>query len=351
MAIPVSLIVVPVSNLAGVARHVLDLARVGVPGWRLVFCVPPGPLADGLRDAGVAVTTADISPETRTYKAVRVLRRAIQSVHPAVVHSHLARADILATLASVGLPVKLVSTEHHISPDPLMFHDSRLKAAVMQAVHHVRLRRFAALMAVSESTKRDMQQYWRPRQPVHVVRNGVDRPTESPARTAGLRLLSLARLSPEKNIEMTLRAFSIVHRDHPDGRLTIAGEGPSRGYLEQLAHDLGVAEAVSFPGFVDSVHAMNEHDVIVQPSKSDNLSYTLLDAVAAGLGVAASPVGGNPEILPDRCIADLTDESGFASIILDQGLNPSSRPTLPDCIPTVAHMADQVADVYAEAVG
>ena len=60
---PTALWVVPVSNLAGVARHVLDVARVGVPGWRLVFLTPPGDLPDALRDLGAAVLVEPFGPE------------------------------------------------------------------------------------------------------------------------------------------------------------------------------------------------------------------------------------------------------------------------------------------------
>lgn len=196
-----------------------------------------------------------------------------------------------------------------------------------------------------------MERCWKPREPVKVVRNGIDRPDVEPDRPAGLRLLSLARLSPEKNIAMTLRTFAIVHRDHPEARLTIAGEGPSRGELEQLSRQLGVATTVSFTGFIDPLEAMSEHDVIVQPSRSDNLSYTLLDAVAAGMGVVASPIGGNPEILPERCIAGLDDDELFAAKIVEQGLRPSVRPTLPSSIPTVREMAELVGHSYDRAVG
>lgn len=343
------LIVTPVSNLAGVARHLVDLARVGIRGWRIVITGPEGPLLDELRKINQSVVPLplDVAPVPR---AVAELRRLIRTLRPDIIHSHLARADLLAAMASTGLPGALVTTEHHISPDRFMFHPSLPRALAMETIHHLRLRRVDAAIAVSGSTKRDMRRWWRTSTPITVVRNGVDPSMGATPRGAGLRFLSLTRLAPEKNVAGTLRAFAIVQQEHPEAHLTVAGHGGEGPELKQLARALNVAEAVEFPGFVDAADAMRTHDVVVQPSRSDNLSYTLLDAVVRGMGVAASPVGGNPEILPERCIAPLDDDSALARIMEEQGLHPEKRPTLPAGIPTVEGMAEQIGAVYAEVV-
>lgn len=80
--------------------------------------------------------------------------------------------------------------------------------------------------------------------------------------------------------------------------MTLAGAGPLEGELRAQAEALGVAEAVDLPGFVEPWETMAEHDVLVQLSAWENLSYTLLDAAAAGLPAVATDVGGNGEILP-----------------------------------------------------
>ena len=60
---PLTLWVVPVADLGGVARHVLDVARVGLPGLRLAVLCPEGPLAERLREQGAAVFTGDVGPD------------------------------------------------------------------------------------------------------------------------------------------------------------------------------------------------------------------------------------------------------------------------------------------------
>lgn len=344
---PIALWVAPVSNLAGVARHFIDVARIGLPGFRLVVTAPQGPLLDELRALNCPVVPLDL--EQPLPRVAAQLRRTMTKLAPAVVHSHLAKADFLVAMASVGLPVTLVSSEHHIPEDPLVFHGTKAKAYSRQAAHHARIRRFSQLIAVSESTKRDMLRYWRPSAPVKVVLNGVERPTHVQERRPGLRVLSLTRLSAEKNVAMTLRAFAKVLESYPEATLSVGGTGDDEADLKQLAAELGLGDSTRFVGFVDPVVAMATHDVLVQPSRADNLSYTLLDATANGLGVVASNIGGNGEIVAPQCLVSLGDIDGAAAAIIDQGLHLDRRPTLPATIPTVAQMAEQIVAVYAQA--
>lgn len=346
---PTALWVVPVSNLAGVARHVIDTARVGLPGWRLVVTTPEGPLLERLRELGTPVIPLPLEFGTRI--AVRSLRATVRRLRPQIVHSHLARADFLVAMATTGLSVKLISTEHHISPDRYMFHPNHAEARLMETAHRLRLTRFSRVIAVSASTKHDMLTRWKSRTPITVILNGIDRPDPAPAREPGLRFLSLTRLSAEKNVDMTLRAFALIAAERPEARLTVAGRGPERPRLRILAGRLGIFDSVDFPGFVDPDEAMANHDVILQPSLSDNCSYTLLDAAAHGMGVAASPIGGNPEILPMRCIAALDEDAGFARVAVEQGLDPSARPVLGPQVPTVAQMVGRIVGEYEAALG
>src|SRR5699024_1354846 len=109
------------------------------------------------------------------------------------------------------------------------------------------------------------------------------------------RFLSLSRLAPEKRIPDTLRAFARVCRDLPDATLTVAGHGTDRSEAIAVAQALDIAERVTFPGYLRPSEALAGHDVLVQLSAWENASYSVLDAVAHGLGVVATPVGGNPE--------------------------------------------------------
>ncbi|MDQ4488841.1 glycosyltransferase [Sinomonas sp. ASV486] len=363
LAPPIALWAVPVPELGGVARHVLDTAAVGLPGWRLVVLCPEGALAEKLREAGAAVITGPFGPAAGFAASVRTLRRNIRALRPAVVHAHLAYADVISAVATIGTGAKYVTTEHGIAGEDAVYHGSAWKSRLMAAVHSLRLRRASGVIAVSEATKRAMLAKWRPRQAVVVIPNGVDveevrarlRET-APAGAAaagsasvghGPRVLSLSRLSGEKRIPELLAAFAELRRAHPDATLTVAGEGPDRADLEARARELGLESVVSFPGFVDAGAAMGAADVVVQLSVWENCSYTLLDAVAAGLGVVATPVGGNPEILPERCLVAAEHSAAVAAAIALQA-DADKRPE--SVWVTRAEMAWRTVGVYEEAM-
>lgn len=341
----------PVSEVGGVARHVLDTVRVGVPGWRIVLVCPEGPLADQARALGAAVITAPVSPADGMRTAVTTLRRVLQRVRPDLLHSHLAFADLIGVAAVAGLRsgrgqrIRLVSTEHGIAGVKGYYQASRAAATVKSAAHCARLHRTDAVIAVSESTREQILAQWGNGAPITVVRNGVDQPHDVSAARPGLRVLSLSRLAPEKRIDQLLHAFAQVVREYPEARLTVAGSGPEKKALCALAEDLGLETAVSFPGRVDAEQALREHDVVVQLSDWENLSYTLLDAVAYGLGVVATDVGGNAEIVPERCLVDGRAKETAARAIVEQGLCVASRPRASG--PASAGAAGMTAEIAA----
>ena len=330
------------------ARHVLDVVRAGLPGWRLVVLCPPGLLVDEVRAAGGAVVAAPFGPQHGLTASLRSLRRTVERVRPAVVHSHLSYADIAAALATPR-DVALVTTEHGIAADDSVYHGSTAKSGLMAQVHRARLRRFDAVVAVSEATRLAMADKWHPRQEVRVVPNGVD-PVPGPLRLrAGLRVLSLARLAPEKRLTDLVAAFALVARDHDEATLTLAGVGELEADLRRQVAALGLDERVSMPGYVDAAGALAEADVLAMLSVWENCPYAVLDGLVHGTGVVAAPVGGIPEMLPDHCLVDPADHVATAAALVEQGRTLDARPKVPAGWPTVADMAAAICEVYAEA--
>ncbi|NPD03922.1 glycosyltransferase family 4 protein [Nocardioides sp. zg-1308] len=346
MTPPTALWVVPVSDLAGVARHVLDVARIGIPGWRLTVVAPPGALPARLREVGASVVEAPFGPDHGLRSSVAALRDVVRRERPAVVHSHLSYADIVVALAAGRRP-RLVTTEHGIARDDVVYHHSTAKARVMATAHAARLRRFDAAIAVSAATADAMREKWRPRVPVTVVPNGVDRVDAAlAAPRPGLRVLSLARLAPEKRLAALLDGFAELRASHQEATLTLAGTGPEEPALRARVEALGLADAVDMPGFVDPDAAMADHDVLAMLSVWENCSYALLDAAVRGMGVVASDVGGNPEILPRTSLVEADDARAVATSLAVQGQDLDARPRLTGW-PTVADMCERIAEAYA----
>ena len=349
---PIALWVVPVSDLGGVARHVLDAATTGLPGWRIVVLAPSGPLIDACHTLGVPAITGSLGPEHGLRRSVRTLRRCAKRLQPTIIHTHLAHADLTAALAfRRRRGAVLISTEHGISGDPALYADSRLRSLATVQAHRMRLRAFDGVIAVSRSTREQILKRWRPpkRLPIETIPNGINRDFSAPAeRPSGLRFATLSRLSHEKRLTASLRAFAEIHRIEPEARLTVAGEGPDLAALNDLCTELDISEAVAFEGFVESRELLRRTDVIMQLSAWENCSYTLLDALNSATGVVATAVGGNSELLPATCLFDADDAPAIARAAIEQARSQQLRPTLPDGWPTVSEMTTSIAALYAK---
>lgn len=327
---PLVLWVVPVADLGGVARHVLDVARAGIPGYRIMVLCPEGPLSERLRAQRAPVTSGKFGPAFGLVRSIRTLRRLVVATRPAIVHSHLAYADFIVAATPLRRRTLRFTTEHGIAPDDIMYHRSRSKSVIMSVAHTLRLRRFDGVIAVAEATKKVMQHKWHAPDSVVVIRNGVDPKPLVRRDPTALRILSLSRLAPEKRIGQLIEAFALVHRQRPKARLVIAGVGPLEDELKAQARNLGLTEWVDFPGFVDPDDAMANSDILIQLSVWENCSYTLLDAQASGLAIIATEVGGNPEILDAHQLIETTDPGPLAKAIVgldNRGRTPVSSQT------------------------
>jgi glycosyltransferase involved in cell wall biosynthesis len=116
-----------------------------------------------------------------------------------------------------------------------------------------------------------------------------------------LRLAAVARLDPGKNVEAALRALPLIRAHYPATTLEIAGEGPCRAALEQLAARLGVLPAVSFLGNLSHqavMEVMLRSHVFLFPTRvAEGFPKAVLEALACGLAVAATEVSVIPELL------------------------------------------------------
>ena len=142
--------------------------------------------------------------------------------------------------------------------------------------------------------------------PVTIVPNIIDIARFSnpaPYRDSRRHLLVARNLEPIYDNETAIRAFSIVHRSYPDATLTIAGSGPLAESLGVLAKHLGLAEAITFAGRLDRDAMANAYrvaDIAINPSLVDNMPNSVLEAMASGIPVVSTNVGGVPFIVKDE---------------------------------------------------
>jgi glycosyltransferase involved in cell wall biosynthesis len=181
---------------------------------------------------------------------------------------------------------------------------------------------------------------------VHLIYNGVDADQYRPAapgecqamrRELGvpgdaLVLMAVGSLKPLKGFDAMIRAATPVLRSRQDARLVLVGDGPQRDQLHTLAHGQGIADQVVFTGLRDDVHAvLRAADVLVLSSRTEVLPTVVLEAMATGLPVVATRVGGVPEIVEherNAIIVPPDDEASLQAALERVAASPELRRTL-----------------------
>ena len=147
-----------------------------------------------------------------------------------------------------------------------------------------------------------------PSKVVAVLPNGIDCAPFDPIPTVKsfpdkpLRLLYIGRIAREKGLYEALQGMRLATELGVDSRFIIAGGGPEKDRLKRYAHALGMGPRVCFAGPVfgaDKVKLLDGCDLFLLPSYGEGLPYALLESMAAGVPVIATPVGAIPDVLAD----------------------------------------------------
>ncbi|MDX2081528.1 MAG: glycosyltransferase [Terrimicrobiaceae bacterium] len=184
------------------------------------------------------------------------------------------------------------------------------------------------VLARSESLAERLVGLGCPREKIRINRTGI--PLEqfpaierSAPTDGGWHFVQASRLIEKKGLDNTLQAFAEFRRAFPGGRLTVAGEGPLLGKLQELAASLGVTEAVNFAGFQNQeglAALYRAAHVFVHPSRvtasqdQEGVPNSMLEAMATGLPVVATRHGGIPEAVADGRDGFLTPENDSAGL-------------------------------------
>jgi len=148
------------------------------------------------------------------------------------------------------------------------------------------------------------------------------------------RFVQAGRLIEKKGLPVTLRAFALFLRQHPNANLTIAGEGPLLGQLQNLAGELNINGRVSFTGFVSQEQLREIYyssHIFLHPSQKghdgnqEGIPNSMLEAMASGLPVFATHHGGIPEAIQNAISGVLVpegDHEKLAAALLDAAQDP-----------------------------
>jgi glycosyltransferase involved in cell wall biosynthesis len=156
-----------------------------------------------------------------------------------------------------------------------------------------------------------------PARKLTVIPGGVVPPPSPPAKPNGTVVGTVNTLEPVKGLDVFLRAAAGLADARPNLRFAIVGTGSAEDGLRALARSLGIAERVEFPGYLPKDEALERLSVFVLTSYMENCPMALLEAMAAGVPVVATAVGGVPEIATDGTaqLVDAADEAALAAAI------------------------------------
>jgi glycosyltransferase involved in cell wall biosynthesis len=223
-----------------------------------------------------------------------------------LVHTHGYRSDVTGFLATRRLGLPIISTVHGWTP-------INVKLKLFEALARLCLQRFAKVICVSRELYAGLLQAGVKIERLVLLPNAVSTGSVSSENAVETLLASLGvasderivltvgRLSPEKGLDILLSSFRDISADFGGKlRLIIVGDGPNRAELERLANHLGLASRVTFTGFRDDVAGFYAAaELFVLPSHTEGAPMALLEAMAAGLPVVCSRVGGIPDIVTD----------------------------------------------------
>jgi colanic acid/amylovoran biosynthesis glycosyltransferase len=191
----------------------------------------------------------------------------------------------------------------------------------------------------SESLRRALVQLGCDEEKIEIQRTGIPL-DEFPfrerrfAQDGKWRLVQAGRLIEKKGLPVTLRAFAVFLRQYPKANLTIAGEGPLLGQLQDLSRELDIDARVLFTGFVSQEQLREIYytsHVFLHPSQTghdgnqEGIPNSMLEAMASGLPVFATEHGGIPEAIEDGVSGVLVperDHQTLATALLDAVQDP-----------------------------
>ncbi len=261
-----------------------------------VICIhEEGDLGDRFAKAGISTEVLGTTGRGALAALNRLVRR-LRDLQPSVLHTHNPAPNQLGAAARIftHIPV-LVHTKHGRN-----YHPGEPGPDVG---HQIAARLSDVVVAVSADSARMARLVERvPERKLRVIRNGISledigMPVRE-GRPLRYRGIAVARLNMIKDFPTMLRAVRRIVDAEPRFTLEVVGDGPDRGRIEEVIRELGLGANVDLLGFRHDIgDRLAGADLFLMSSLSEGISLTLLEAMASGLPVVATDVGGNSEVV------------------------------------------------------
>jgi glycosyltransferase involved in cell wall biosynthesis len=235
-------------------------------------------------------------------RAVREVANYLRCLKANVVCCSGYKPDLIGLLASRQANVPAVSVSHG-------WTGATWKVRCYETLDRMALRWMDAVVCVSEGQAAKVRRTSAPQERIHVIHNATE--LDGIGRSAGKFRQEMeamfptppryivgaaGRLSPEKGFDKLVEAAALAVKNNSQVGFVVFGEGPRRSLLERLIVDKKLTDHFVFAGFRSNLQAYLPHfDLLALPSYTEGLPVIVLEAMAAGLAVVATAVGGVPE--------------------------------------------------------
>ncbi len=324
----------------GMKEHLTSLAAGLKQRGYVIEVACPGntPLAAETAQLGLKVHPIDLVGPLNPgsdLQCIRQLHNILRQGQYDIIHFHGAKAGLVGRAAAVTAGCRnTVLTVHNF----IIYEEVPLaKKIIFKYGEQLLSRVTSKIITVSQALKDDLiANYKIAPDKLIPIYNGIDtskykdNPVNHSDRAqygiiSGTEVVgTVARMAPQKGLNYLIEAAAVISQTSPEKAreitFIIAGDGPLRSELEDLAGRLGVRDKVLFPGYVQNIPGLLSClDIFVIPSIAEGLSITTIEAMAAGLPVVASRVGGLPELVRQGetgFLVEPRDPRGLADALL-----------------------------------
>jgi glycosyltransferase involved in cell wall biosynthesis len=294
--------------IGGLERIAVDLARAQKRAGHspMLYCMfMGGPLADEARAAGIPVTEFHKEPGF-SVKMIFMLARQLRRDAADVVHTHNPGVHHYGAVSAwmAGVPA-VVNTRHGPTTSFGRAYQERYSRAVMPLTDRV-------VFVCEDSRRYLVEKRGLPSRKSAVIINGIElrafleNPAAPMSAAPRVRFGAVGRMVPVKAHSILIDAFAQLRGKLPDAELRIVGGGPLEGELKEQTRKAGLNGHIRIEGFIQHIaDVLQELDIFVMSSTSEGLPLVILEAMAAGLPVVSTRIGGVPEVAPEGDVSVL----------------------------------------------
>lgn len=287
---------------AGGAERVVSLLAGAAlrKGWAVTvisFDAPGDPIFHKL-DREVDIVRLAVPAGMRAVpRRILALRRVVVAQRFDVVIAFLGKISVITLAACLGLATRVVISERN-NPNRQPMHP-------LWRLAQRRLYPYADAIVMQTARSVDCLPP-AVRHSAVVIPNPVRLETSLPARSGEKRIVAVGRLTEQKGFDLLISAFAAIARVNPGWQLVIWGEGSARAQLEAQVVRLHLGASVSLPGISPGPECWTQNaDIFVLPSRYEGFPNVVLEAMAAGLAIAAFDCDFGPSELIDDQVSGL----------------------------------------------